>query len=533
MKKSQVAIGVIVALGVIWTGAAWYTGKMAESQMDGAIAQVNDQLHKLAPQAGLTVSSQNYQRGIFSSHVQLVLKPQEGAKESFLSAGQEIVLDETISHGPFPGAQLARFNLIPSMASVSSALVNNATTKPVFDLTKGQSPVTINTRISYGGATTSTVDLVPVDYDKAPYKVAFAGGSLDISVDSAGDTISTNGALGRIQVESVNEYNQKVGLVLNSLKTSGETHLSKFAERIGEQRVAVDNAVLSVEGKEMASLNGFSLDAKSDAEADGKHLGGQVNYTVDALKIQNQSLGSGKLAIAVSHLDGEGLHKFREQYNSQVEALLAQPDVVADPTVYQQKVLDIFVAGLPDLLKGQPVITIAPLSWKNEKGESTFTLNMAMNDPTGTPDPQTLDQAVDRYVKNIDSKLVIPVDMATALMTQVAKLEGYQEEEAGKLAEQQVKGLAAMGQMFRITTMQDNSILATLSYNAGQVTLNGQKMPLSDFAGMFGLSGLPDNQDSTPDASPEAPQTPDEQQDDSSDGDQQQDSETPAAPAAQ
>jgi uncharacterized protein YdgA (DUF945 family) len=26
MKKTNVAVGVIIALGVIWTGAAWFTG---------------------------------------------------------------------------------------------------------------------------------------------------------------------------------------------------------------------------------------------------------------------------------------------------------------------------------------------------------------------------------------------------------------------------------------------------------------------------------------------------------------------------
>jgi uncharacterized protein YdgA (DUF945 family) len=31
MKKSLVAAGVIIALGVVWTGGAWYTGKQLES----------------------------------------------------------------------------------------------------------------------------------------------------------------------------------------------------------------------------------------------------------------------------------------------------------------------------------------------------------------------------------------------------------------------------------------------------------------------------------------------------------------------
>lgn len=34
MKKTNVAVGVIIALGVIWTGAAWFTGKQLESHID-------------------------------------------------------------------------------------------------------------------------------------------------------------------------------------------------------------------------------------------------------------------------------------------------------------------------------------------------------------------------------------------------------------------------------------------------------------------------------------------------------------------
>lgn len=74
---------------------------------------------------------------------------------------------------------------------------------------------------------------------------------------------------------------------------------------------------------------------------------------------------------------------------------------------------------------------------------------------------------MDRSVKSLDAKLTIPVDMATEFMTQIAKLEGYQQEEAAGLAKQQVNGLAAMGQMFRITTLQDNVIGTSLQYANG------------------------------------------------------------------
>ena len=43
MKKSVVAVGVIVALGVIWTGASWYTGKQLESRL----ADLRDEIEEL------------------------------------------------------------------------------------------------------------------------------------------------------------------------------------------------------------------------------------------------------------------------------------------------------------------------------------------------------------------------------------------------------------------------------------------------------------------------------------------------------
>ncbi|WP_117109856.1 DUF945 family protein, partial [Klebsiella pneumoniae] len=51
-------------------------------------------------------------------------------------------------------------------------------------------------------------------------------------------------------------------------------------------------------------------------------------------------------------------------------------------------------------------------------------------------------------------------------------------------------GASAMGQMFRLTTLQDNTITTSLQYANGQITLNGQKMPLEDFVGMFAMPTL-------------------------------------------
>jgi uncharacterized protein YdgA (DUF945 family) len=176
MKKSVVAVGVIVALGVVWTGASWFTGKQLEGRLAEMVAQANGEIKRSAPEAGVELSYQNYQRGVFTSHMQVVVKPVAGNANAWLKPGQSVVLDEVVSHGPFPLAQLKSFNLIPSMASVHTVLVNNDVTKPLFDLAKNESPFDINTRISYAGDTSSDIALKALNYENGNEKVTFSGG---------------------------------------------------------------------------------------------------------------------------------------------------------------------------------------------------------------------------------------------------------------------------------------------------------------------------------------------------------------------
>ncbi len=220
-------------------------------------------------------------------------------------------------------------------------------------------------------------------------------------------------------------------LTFNNLKTDGSSTLASFGERVGNQKLSLEKMTISVEGKELALLEGMEISGKSDLVNDGKTINSQLDYSLNSLKVQNQDLGSGKLTLKVGQIDGEAWHQFSQQYNAQTQALLAQPEIANNPELYQEKVTEAFFSALPLMLKGDPVITIAPLSWKNSQGESALNLSLFLKDPATTKEaPQTLAQEVDRSVKSLDAKLTIPVDMATELMTQVAKLEGYQEDQA-------------------------------------------------------------------------------------------------------
>lgn len=107
---------------------------------------------------------------------------------------------------------------------------------------------------------------------------------------------------------------------------------------------------ISVEGKELALLEGMEISGKSDLVNDGKTINSQLDYSLSSLKVQNQDLGSGKLTLKSARLMVKR-HQFSQQYNAQTQALLAQPEIANNPELYQEKVTEAFFSALPLMLK--------------------------------------------------------------------------------------------------------------------------------------------------------------------------------------
>ncbi|WP_380180424.1 YdgA family protein [Kalamiella sp. sgz302252] len=492
MNKTKVAAGVIIALGVIWTGTAWFTGKQLEKNMDGLVQEANSRLNELVPNGRLKLSYQDWHRGVFSSTLRLVVQSDSQTEDNaLLKPGQSLVLAEKIDHGPFPFAQLKKVNLIPSLASVHTQLENTDAVKKLFDMTKGQSAIQADTRVGYGGATASVIHLLPLDYANAQTGERFAsnGGTINLSADKKGDRVDYDGELESLVLTMRNQLGIPVMFTINGLKMDGKTHLNAQGLRIGDQNVSTEKFSVAADGQNAFTLDGAKLNSSYDTV--NNLVAGTTDFTLDSLKIRDRDFGQGKLTLKVSQFDADGIKAFTDNYRRQVQALMNEPGLNDNVELYQQRMSEILSANLPLLLKGNPVVNIAPLSWKNARGESTFNLSAHFKDPATGAKPQTLTQSVDNVLKTLDGKLTISMEMASEMMTQVAMAEGYKQEEAAKLAEQQVKGVAAMGQMFRLTKQEDNNIVTSLQYASGQVTMNGEKMTLDQFLARYMLGGNP------------------------------------------
>ena len=493
MKKSLVAVSVIVVLGAAWTGASWYTGKLIEQRMGEVVDNANSQLKAYLPKAGVKLGYENYQRGIFSSKIRYVLRADGSVTtdDAPLKPGDEVAFQETIDHGPFPFAQLKKFNLLPSMASVHTELENTPATKGLFDITKGKSLFTAESRISYSGDTSSAIDVIPLDYQKDKSALKFGGATInaDVSRDMKAITLDANSD--SAVISGPNQFGQTEQVQLLGVSLKSQTHAGQFDLSLGNQNLVLKQIKVAVDGKDTLLLDGFKL-ASQFGEKDS-NLNGQIDYTIDSLKVQNSDFGSGKLLLKIDKLDAKSLKEFVDRYNQQAITMLQQAQAM-DPTAYQQQRTDILLQNLPLLWKGNPSISIAPLSWKNSKGESTFTLNLDLDltDPVQAGSPATsMEKLITRTVKRFDLNLSIPVAMATETAAQLTLSQGYSAEESQKLAQQQVQGLATMGQIFKLTTLKEGVIGSRFHYADNQVELNGNKMSLQDFIGLFGRFGAP------------------------------------------
>ncbi|AZS77073.1 DUF945 family protein [Achromobacter spanius] len=85
MKKTGIAGVLGLALGATVTGAAWYTGKQAQSDLDQTLGQINGALQALGAWGGQAVpviELMASERGVFSTtrRYRLTLAPAAGGR---------------------------------------------------------------------------------------------------------------------------------------------------------------------------------------------------------------------------------------------------------------------------------------------------------------------------------------------------------------------------------------------------------------------------------------------------------------------
>ena len=486
MKKSVVALGVIVALGAVGVGGAWFTGEKAQTEYLRQIELANKQAQALGSSDLFKVVYQNkqFERGFFTSQVEdevVISLPKEGKVFT-------IPFSTKLYHGPFPLNQLEKFNFVPTMFSAQGVIGKNETTQPLFDLLKSDKPVQYQATTSYNLSTKGKVELAGgelTDPESPGTKVTWSNINMgfDVNKDLAGKyDMTLNEVSATVLPEVMEEQDgedmpKSITMKMKGMKVEGSYNPTKWAYiYTGKSTSLIDSfemATLDHAGKESTVVEkGFK--AKSDISLDGDFVSAKSENTVDSIAVDGKDFG--KLTY-----NGELNHIEANAANALIEALFTVFKSVSDDKNVKNEVVSEILSSWVEnhgmvIFNNQPQIKLNPVSISDNQGKVSLDLNVAL-----AKDPKFDLMAGSLYKQFTDFAVNIHVDKATAekIMTQFAP------EEDKALVKEKIEEQAKQAAAQNIVVNNDKNVTLTLVLEKGELKLNGQLIPEEQVQGVL------------------------------------------------
>ena len=486
MKKSVVALGVIVALGAVGVGGAWFTGEKAQTEYLRQIELANKQALALGSSDSFKVVYQNkqFERGFFTSQLEdevVISLPKEGQVFT-------IPFSTKLYHGPFPLNQLEKFNFVPTMFSAQGVIGKNETTQPLFDLFKSDKPVQYQATTSYSLSTKGKVELAGgelTDPESPGTKVTWSNINMgfDVNKDLAGKyDMNLNEVSATVLPEVMGEQDgedmpKSITMKMKGMKVEGSYNPTKWAYiYTGKSTSLIDSfemATLDHAGKESTVVQkGFK--AKSDISLDGDFVSAKSENTVDSIAIDGKDFGKLTYNVELNHIEANAI-------NALIEVLFTVfKSVRDDKNVNDEVVSEILSSWVENhgmaIFNNQPQIKLNPVSISDNQGKVSLDLNVALE-----KDPKFDLMKGSLYKQFTDFAVHIHVDKATAekIMTQFAP------EEDKALIKEKIEEQAKQAAAQNIVVNNDKNVTLALVLEKGELKLNGQVIPEEQVQGVL------------------------------------------------
>jgi uncharacterized protein YdgA (DUF945 family) len=457
----------------VWVGATWYTGKRIEEASTKKLAEANAFLTAQYPFLGLKLTADRYDRGVFSTDARYVLISTVTPEAA---SAIRLDFDTHIVHGPFPKT------LAPHAARIHSSLAQNDTVKPVFDITKGASPLVGNALVAYGGDTDFDWAIPPVDHTHEGRSMNFSGAKGAGSFDR--DTLAVKGDM---RVDSVKvtgtEAEEKLNVEMRGIGGKFDSRPGKFGLSIGNAEMTLDQLVVTTRNPAV----GGTLDKGSyrvKVEENDKFINLEAAYAAGAMKFGTIDLGSAQAVIKAGQLDGSAL-KVLSDFYSKLPSAISLGGSSSDDAL-KDGMTKMMGSG-QQLLAANPTFAIDPLLWKTDKGEQRATLSVQFDRLPIEQTSNTRDIAI-KAVKRLDATVSLSKLMAQDLATKfIVAQTGATPADAQKMAAEQIEQGVAMAQMMDFAKLEGDNLVTRVSYVDGVLDINGKKTPIEEFADQMGV----------------------------------------------
>ncbi|WP_213877608.1 YdgA family protein [Pseudomonas sp. dw_358] len=486
-KAVKVIAGIVIVVGAVASGGAWYTGTRVEGVIRDAVEQAN---HELAQRmvgdngpAHLDVVSVD--RHVFSSDIRykLVL---EGAH--FRVDGKPLELDfaDHLEHGPLPWSRVRALDLVPVMVASHFDLVRTPTTEKWFAATHDAAPLQGRAVVGYDRNTVLDIKLLPFAVDDAGHPMHFSGATAQVKYGDDGKRLDTTGSLDALQL-TLPTRGGPMNLQVNGFTFSSGGTKGRSGFYLGHTDGKVALLSGQVQGQPAIQFKDFTS-ASLLQEVDG-NLAGQVNYDVGMINVGGKEVGSSHMAGKFSNFDITASQALVDFYQTKVlpQAAAAQA-ARAGGQPYDLHLTDADQLQLSNeltaLLAGKPHVELENLSLKTTHGESQASLMLDLTNP-GTFD-QPADDLYKKMVAEFKAQVLLSKPMIGDLVTLQAQSQGMTDPAAlAKQAQGTADGVAGMAQVFGLAKVEGDNIVSRLHYVDGMVDFNGQKMTPEQFAAVM------------------------------------------------
>ncbi|MGO4001055.1 YdgA family protein [Pseudomonas fluorescens] len=494
-KSAGVLLGIVVAIGAISVGGAWYTGTKLEGVLQSTISDANQQLQAAMVGSNGTASLElvSLERHLFSSTAHYRLKGQ-GEMFGEHADGVELLFTDRIEHGPLPFSRLVTLKWLPVMATSHYTLEKTPFTEKWFAATKDVSPLKGVVNLGYDRATSGTLELLPVDTaldEQSTLK--FSGLKVEVSASAEAQKVKADGYMDSLVLTSVAEDESPVKVELNGLTLASNLAKSSFGYYLGDNTVEVANSKTTF-GDKQEVLNFKKLEMKTATSESGTNAAGRADYRIAEISLNDKNIGSAKMAWSMKNLDIPSTLALVQLYQTKLQpyekaaaeaAAAGQPVPELNLTEAEEAQVK---ANLEKLLAAQPQIALEHLSFTTSNGESKASLVVDL------AKPQSLDLPVDQLVLQLIALLDLNVQVSKPMITDLVSLQALAEgqTDAKAIAEQALATsdmVSSMAVGTQLATLSGDNIVSKLHYANNQVDFNGQKMTVEEFVG-FVMSKL-------------------------------------------
>ena len=474
MNKRIVAGGVLLAaVGAIWTGTAWYTGKEIEARLAQDVQDAGAKVQRQAAKQGmpLTLELLSFERGVFSSEARFGLKvivhpdgkPTEKAFE----------FTSKIEHGPFPASRLASGDIMPVMAMSRAQIAQTPDAAAWFAAAGGSAPVTAQFVFAYDQDYSGGLTLAPVRYADDQITFEFSG------LQAHGERTDgrTRGAA------SLNVDKMTLSEVIKGGAATADRHtLTLDGLAVSHQSAGVGEAFA---GHTTITVKDWSTDMdklplglkniamRLDSEGAAERMTAKLTLDVDSIGVRGRHVAKLRMVAGGKDVDVPSLKAFQDFADG------APPSVAGGESILGDKMLA--ASHLLKFLLARPSFTLSPLQVETANGTSSLSLDIGLDSPSfWNRDPVGIAKEV---VRNLGIRLKLSTDNVADLIAARLELKGATPEAARTAARQEADALRDLTTTLQWGRIDNGVIQVEADYRDGQLDFNGERMPVEAFVG--------------------------------------------------